>query len=233
MKPNKLKEQEQHRFYGLLDFASKVREGQEHELKVIIKADVQGSAEAIANEVVKLSTKDVLVRPMHVGTGNISENDINLAASTKAIVIGFHVEADNNAQRVSQEQGVDIRIYEIIYKITEDLEKAVLGLLEPEKEEVKLGVVEIRQVFTFGKGSKIAGSYVLEGKIQRNQIARLYRGDKLIHEGKVDNLKRFKDDAKEVLAGFECGVSFEKFQDVEVGDRIECWTIIEKERTSL
>ncbi len=230
---NKLKEQEKHETYGLIDFASKVREGQEHELKVIIKADVQGSAEAIATEVMKLSSQTVLVRPMHVGSGNISENDINLAASTKAIVIGFHVNADANAQKAAQEQGVDIRNYEVIYKITEDLEKAVLGLLEPEKEEVKLGIAEVRQIFTFGKGNKIAGSYVLEGKIQRNQIARVYRNNKVVFEGKIDNLKRFKDDAKEVLTGFECGISFDKFQDLIEGDRIECWTIIEKERTSL
>lgn len=230
---NKLKEQEKHKFFGLVDFASKVREGQEHELKVIIKADVQGSAEAIANEIVKLSTKDVLVRPVHVGSGNISENDINLASSTQAIVIGFHVVADANAQKAAADQGIDIRLYEIIYKITEDLEKAVLGLLEPEKEEVKLGIAEVRQVFTFGKGSKIAGSYVLEGKIQRNQIAKVYRDGKLVFEGKIDNLKRFKDDAREVQTGFECGISFEKFHDLIEGDKIECWTIVEKERTSL
>lgn len=230
---NKIKEKEKHQFFGLVDFASKVREGQEHELKVIIKADVQGSAEAIANEIVKLSTKDVLVRPVHVGSGNISENDINLASSTHAIVIGFHVSADANAQKAAVDQGIDIRLYEIIYKITEDLEKAVLGLLEPEKEEVKLGVAEVRQVFTFGKGNKIAGSYVLEGKIQRNQIAKVYRDGKLIFEGKVDNLKRFKDDAREVQTGFECGISFEKFHDLIEGDKVECWTIIEKERTSL
>ena len=228
-----LKEKESHKSFGLVDFASKVREGQVHELKVIIKADVHGSAEAVAKEVVQLSTKDVLVRPVHVGSGNISENDINLAASANAIVIGFHVSVDTNAQKVAAEQGIDVRLYEIIYKITEDLEKAVLGLLEPEKEEVKLGVAEIRQIFTYGKGSKIAGSYVLEGKIQRNQIARISRGGKLIFEGKIDGLKRFKDDAREVQTGFECGISFSNFQDLEAGDQIECWTIIEKERTSL
>ncbi len=230
---NKLKEQEKHGSYGLVDFASKVREGQEHELKIIIKADVQGSAEAIANEAVKLSTKDVLVRPVHVGTGNISENDVNLAASTKAIVIGFHISADQNAQKAAQDQGIDIRLYEIIYKITEDLEKAVLGLLEPEKEEVKVGTAEVRQIFTYGKANKIAGSYVLDGKMQRNQIAKVYRDSKLVFEGKIDNLKRFKDDAREVQTGFECGISFEKYQDLQVGDKIECWIIVEKERTSL
>lgn len=228
-----LKEKETRRSFGLVDFASKVREGQVQELKVIIKADVHGSAEAIAEEITKLSTKDVLVRPVHVGSGNISESDINLAASTNAIVIGFHITADPNAQKAAVDQGVDVRIYEIIYKITEDLEKAVLGLLEPEREEVKLGVAEVRQVFTFGKGNKIAGSYVTEGKIQRNQIARVMRGGKKIFEGKVNNLKRFKDDAREVQTGFECGISFDSFNDLVEGDLIECWTIIEKERTSL
>ena len=219
--------------FGLVDFASKVREGQAHELKVIIKADVHGSAEAVAKEIINLSTKEVLVRPVHIGSGNISENDINLASSTDAIVIGFHVSADANAQKLAGERGVDIRLYEIIYKITEDLEKAVLGLLEPEKEEVKLGAAEVRKIFTFGKGQKIAGCYVTEGKIQRNQIARVKRAGKQLFEGKVDNLKRFKDDAREVQAGFECGISFEQFQDIEEGDLIECWTILEKERTSL
>ncbi|OGI20627.1 MAG: translation initiation factor IF-2 [Candidatus Melainabacteria bacterium RIFCSPHIGHO2_02_FULL_34_12] len=227
-----IKEKERHRAFGLVDFASKVREGQIHELKIIVKADVKGSAEAVAKEIINLSTKDVLVRLIHVGTGNISENDINLAASTGAILIGFHVSVDPNAQKIAQEEGVDVRIYEIIYKITEDLEKAVLGLLEPEKEEVKLGAAEIRKIFTYGKGSKIAGSYVTEGKIQRNQIAKLIRDGKVIHEGKIDNLKRFKDDAREVQTGFECGISFEGFNGIEEGDKIECWTIIEKERTS-
>ncbi len=228
-----LKEQEKHRTFGLMDFASKVREGQVHELKIILKADVHGSAEAVAKEIVNLSTKDVLVRPVHVGSGNISENDINLAASTNAIVIGFHVSADANAQKAAVDQGVDIRLYEIIYKITEDLEKAVLGLLEPEREEVKLGVAEVRKIFTYGKGSKIAGCYVIEGKIQRNQIAKVKRGGKIVFEGKVDGLKRFKDDAREVQTGFECGISFDQFQALEEGDQIECSTIIEKERTSL
>ena len=200
---------------------------------MIIKADVHGSAEAVAKEIINLSTKDVHVRPVHIGSGNISENDVNLASSTGAIVIGFHVSIDTNAQKLVGELGVDIRLYEIIYKITEDLEKAMLGLLEPEKEEVKLGITEVRKIFTFGKGQKIAGCYVTEGKIQRNQIARVKRAGKQIFEGKIDNLKRFKDDAREVQAGFECGISFEQFQEIEEGDLIECWTIIEKERTSL
>ena len=227
-----LKEQEKQRSFGLIDFASKVREGQIHELKIIIKADVQGSAEAVAKEIVNLSTKDVLVRLVHVGSGNISESDINLAASTNAIVIGFHVNADTNAQKAAVDQGVDIRLYEIIYKITEDLEKAVLGLLEPEREEIKLGIAEVRKIFTYGKGNKIAGCYVIDGKVQRNQIAKVKRNGKIVFEGKVDGLKRFKDDAREVQTGFECGISFDQYQDLEEGDQIECYTIVEKERTS-
>lgn len=230
---NKLKEEEKHKSFGLADFASKVREGQIHELKVIIKADVHGSAEAIGKEVIKLSTKDILVRLIHIGSGNISENDINLASSTNAIVIGFHVTVDPNAQKAAIDQGIDVRLYEIIYKITEDLEKAMLGLLKPEKEEIKVGIAEVRQIFTYGKGNKIAGSYVLEGKIQRNQIGRILRGGKLIFEGKIDGLKRFKDDAREVQTGFECGIAFSGFNNIEVNDKIECWTVIEKERTSL
>ena len=228
-----LKDQEKHKKLGLYDFAAKVKEGQIHELKIIIKADVQGSAEAVAKEIINLSTKDVLVRLVHVGSGNISENDINLAASTDAIVIGFHVSADQNAQKAAIDEGVDVRIYDIIYKITEDLEKAVLGLLEPEREEVKLGAVEVRQIFTYGKGNKIAGCYVTEGKVQRKEIGKLMRNNKVIYTGKIDSLKRFKDDAREVQTGFECGISFEGFNDIEEGDKIECYTIVEKQRTSL
>jgi len=228
-----LKQKETKRAFGLADFALKVKEGQIHELNIIIKADVHGSAEAVSKEVLNLSTNEVLVKPVHIGSGNISENDVNLASSTGAIIIGFHVSTDVNAQKIADENGVDIRIYDIIYKITEDLEKAILGLLEPEKEEVKLGTAEVRKVILYGKGNKIAGSYVTEGKIQRNQIAKVSRDGKIIYEGKIDNLKRFKDDAREVQINFECGISFEGFNDLEEGDIIECWTIIEKERTSL
>ena len=228
-----LKEKELRRSFGLIDFALKVKEGQAKELKIIIKADVHGSSEAVAKEVINLSTKDILVRPVHIGTGNISESDVNLASSTGAIVIGFHIDVDPNASKIANDQGVDIRIYDIIYKITEDIEKAVLGLLEPEKQEIKLGFAEIRQIYTFGKVSKIAGSYVVEGKLQRNQIGRVNRGGKLLYEGKISGLKRFKDDAREVQSGFECGISFESYNDLEVGDIVECWTIVEKERTSL
>lgn len=228
-----IKDKESRKQFGLVDFALKVKEGQAHELKIIIKADVHGSAEAVAKEITNLSTDEVLVKPIHIGSGNISENDVNLAASTGSIIIGFHMSVDSNVQKIASELGVDIRTYDIIYKITEDLEKAVLGLLEPEREEVKLGVAEVRQVFTYGKGSKIAGSYVTEGKMQRNQIAKVKRGGKVIYEGKIDSLKRFKDDAREVQTNFECGVAFSKFNDLEAGDIIECWTIIEKERTSL
>lgn len=219
--------------YGLVDFSSKVKLGQVHELKVIIKADVTGTAEAVVKEITGLSTKDVLLRPIHVGSGNITESDINLARSTNSIVIGFHVSIESNVQKLATDEGVDVRFYEVIYKITEDLEKAILGLLEPEKVELKLGAVEIRKIFTFGKGNKIAGCYVTEGKVQRNQIAKVKRNGKIVFEGKIDSLKRFKDDAREVQAGFECGIAFDNFQEVEEGDLIECWTIIEKERTSL
>lgn len=230
---NQLKAKESRKAFGLIDFASKVREGQIHELKIIIKADVHGSAEAVTQEISKLATDEVMVNTIHIGSGNITESDVNLAASTGAIIIGFHVSADQNTQKSAVDLGVDIRTYDIIYKITEDLEKAILGMLEPEKEEVKLGTAEVRQVFTFGKGNKIAGCYVKEGKIQRNQLAKVIRARQIIHDGKIDSLKRFKDDASEVLTNFECGISFEGFNDIEEGDIIECWTIVEKQRTSL
>lgn len=228
-----IQEKEKRRSIGLAEFASKVREGQAHELKVIIKADMHGSAEAVSKEVSKLSTKEVLVKPIHIGSGNISESDITLAASSDAIVIGFHVGPDINASKAAQDLGVDIRQYDIIYKITEDLEKAILGLLDPEKEEVKSGEAEVRAIFTYGKGSKIAGSYVTDGKLIRNEVAKVYRKGQMIYEGKLDNLKRFKEDAKEVQTNFECGISFNSFNDLQEGDVIECWKIVEKVRTSL
>ena len=228
-----LKEQEKRKAFGLFDFSAKVKEGQVHELKVIVKADVQGSAEAVAKEIVNLSTKDILVRLIHIGSGNISENDINLAASTNAIILGFHVSVDPNAQKATVTEGVDIRLYDIIYKITEDLEKAMLGMLEPERLEVKLGTAEVRKIFIYGKGNKIAGCYISDGKIQRKEIGKVIRDSKIIFTGKIDGLKRFKDDSREVQAGFECGISFEGFNGIEEADIIECWTIVEKERTSL
>lgn len=209
-----------------------VEQGEVKELNLIIKADVQGTAEAIADSVVKLSNKEVQARVIRVATGDISENDVNLAAGSNAIIIGFNVNPDQNASRVRELSGVDIRTYSIIYKITDDIIMAVEGLIKPVMQEIQIGTAEIRQIFKIGKNI-IAGSYVTSGKIQRNAIARLERGGKVIHEGKIETLKRFKDDAKEVAQGFECGISLEKFTDLQEGDKIHCYVIQEVKREAI
>jgi translation initiation factor IF-2 len=207
-----------------------VERGEVKELNVIIKADVQGTAEAIADSVRKLSDEFVQIRVLRAASGEISENDVNLAASSEAIIIGFNSSPDPNARTVAEAQGVDIRTYSIIYQITDDLQKAMHGLLEPIKQEVKIGTAEIRVIFKVGKGLAIGGCMVTEGKIQRNSIARVERAGQTVYEGKIDTLKRFKDDVKEVAQGFECGLSFEKFSDIQEGDKVHAFIIQEVKR---
>jgi translation initiation factor IF-2 len=204
-----------------------VTQGAMKDLNVIIKADVQGTAEAIADQVRRLATPEVQVKVVHTASGAITENDVNLAASANAIVIGFNVEPDPNANRVKETAGVDIRSYKIIYQITEDLEKAIQGLIEPVREEVEIGAAEVRQIFKFSKSLTIAGCYVTTGKIQRGAIAKVEREGEIVYDGKIETLKRFKDDAKEVAQGFECGMAFEKFNDMREGDIIHCSVIQE------
>ncbi len=224
---------EQKRFRGIYNFASEVREGQEAELRIIIKADVQGSAEAIAHEINKLSTSEVLVKPIAIDSGSITSSDVQMASQTGAVIVGFHVGADTAATvKLADRLGVKLKSYEIIYKLTEDLERAVLGLHAPEFEEQKLGELEVRQIFEISN-RKIAGSYVTSGKIVRNEIARVIRDGVQVFEGKVDYLKRFKDDAREVKENFECGLSFEKYNDLQEGDIVQCWTIKEVARLQL
>lgn len=224
---------EQKRFRGIYNFASEIKEGQEAELRIIIKADVQGSAEAIAHEINKLSTGEVLVKPIAIESGSITSNDVQTASQTGAVIVGFHVGADTAATaKLAEKLGVKLKSYEIIYKLTEDLERSVLGLHAPEYEEQKLGQLEVRQIFEISN-RKIAGSMVTDGKIVRGEIARVLREGVQVFEGKVDYLKRFKDDAKEVKENFECGLSFEKYNDLQEGDIVECWTIKEKARLSL
>ncbi len=201
--------------------------GEVKELNVIVKADVQGTAEAIAEQVKKLSGNEVAVRVLRTASGDISENDVNLAASSEAIIIGFNVNPDQNARQVAESAGVDIRTYSIIYQITDDLEKAIQGLIQPVRKEVKIGVAEVRQIFKFGKQLMIGGCMVIEGKVQRGCIAKIERNGVIVHEGKLDTLKRFKDDVKEVAQGFECGMSFEKFSDLQEGDKINAFIIQE------
>ena len=203
------------------------------QLNLIIKANTNGSAEAVSQAIAQLDSKEIKTKIIHVGVGDISEADVMLASASNALILGFTVKEDSNALAAAEREGVTIKKYDIIYQILEDIEKTMLSLLEPEIKEVELGKAEVRQVFTIGKTTRIAGCYVTEGKIVRSKDAVLYRDGKEIFRGAIDQLKRFKDDVKEVAQGFECGISFSKWNDIEVGDIIEVSTKEEVERSSL
>ncbi|MFA7339081.1 MAG: translation initiation factor IF-2 [Candidatus Obscuribacterales bacterium] len=226
-------ESRSHHHVTLESLHEMIEAGEVKDLNVIVKADVQGTAEAIADQIRKLTSSEVQVRVLRTASGAISENDVNLAASSNAIVVGFNVQPDQNASSVADANGVDIRTYSIIYQITDDLTKAIQGLLKPIREEVNIGQAEVRQVFKVGKGTMIAGCMVLSGKVQRGAIARIERGGTQIWEGKLETLKRFKDDVKEVATGFECGMSFEKFTDLQMGDKVNFFIITETRRTDI
>jgi translation initiation factor IF-2 len=213
------------RHISLTDVYSRIQEGKIKDLKVILKSDVKGSAEALESSLSKITAKDgdVQVRVIHSGTGDISEADVMLAAASDAIVIGFNVKANDAARAKASADGVDIREYNIIYKAIEDMEAAIKGMLEPEYEEVFLGRSEVRAIFKVGKQDVIAGCMVKEGKMQRGAIARVLRGTEELYKGKLDNLKRFKDDVKEVATGYECGISFDGFNNLQEGDVIEAY----------
>jgi translation initiation factor IF-2 len=205
-------------------------EGEVRTLSLIVKADVQGSAEAIAQSLQKLSTNEVKVNLIHGGVGAISESDVNLALASKAIIIGFNTRADAAARKLAETSGVDIRYYNIIYAMVDEIKAALSGMLAPEKKEVILGMVEVRQVFTVSKVGTIAGCMVLEGLVKRGAKVRVLRDNVVIHDGELDSLKRFKDDVKEVKANFECGLSVKNFNDLVVGDKIEAYEIVEVAR---
>ncbi len=203
------------------------------QLNLIIKANTNGSAEAVSQAIAQLDSKEIKTKIIHVGVGDISEADVMLASASNALILGFTVKEDSNALAAAEKEGVTIKKYDIIYQILEDIEKTMLSLLEPEIKEVELGKAEVRQVFTIGKTTRIAGCYVTEGKIVRSKDAVIYRDGKEVFRGAIDQLKRFKDDVKEVAQGFECGISFSKWNDIEVGDIIEVSTKEEVERSSL
>ena len=205
-------------------------EGEVRTLSLIVKSDVQGSAEAIAQSLQKLSTNEVKVNLIHGGVGAITESDINLALASKAIVIGFNTRADAAARKLAESSGVDIRYYSIIYAMVDEIKAALSGMLAPEKRESIMGMVEVRQVFTVSKVGTIAGCMVLEGVIKRGAKVRVLRDNILIHDGELDSLKRFKDDVKEVKANFECGLSLKNFNDLVVGDKLEAYEIVEVAR---
>ena len=209
---------------SLEDLYSQVKEGKIQELPIIIKADVQGSIEALRNTLEKLSTDEIKVRVIHGGVGAVTETDISLAAASNAVVIGFNVRPDNNAQVLAEKEKVYVKTYRVIYHAVDDVKAAMIGMLSPDIKEVILGRVEIRQTYKVSAVGTIAGCYVLSGKITRNAEIRVLRDGVIIHEGKLASLKRFKDDAKEVLTGFECGLSIEKFNEIKEGDILEAFT---------
>ncbi|UYZ23646.1 translation initiation factor IF-2 [Mesobacillus jeotgali] len=207
-----------------------MKQGEMKDLNLIIKADVQGSVEALAAALQKLDVEGVNVRIIHTGVGAINESDITLAAASNGIVIGFNVRPDNNAKRAAESESVDIRLHRIIYKVIEEIESAMKGMLDPVYAEKIIGQAEVRQTFKVSKIGTIAGSYVTDGKITRDSGVRLIRDGVVIFEGEVDALKRFKDDAKEVAQGYECGITIKNFKDVKEGDVIEAYIMEEVER---
>jgi translation initiation factor IF-2 len=206
-------------------------EGEIRTLPLIIKADVQGSQEALVQSLNKLSTGEVKVTIVHAGVGGISESDINLAAASKAVVIGFNTRADVGARKAAESLGVDIRYYNIIYAAVDEVKAALSGMLAPEKREVILGLVEIRQVFRISRIGAVAGCMVLSGVVKRNASVRLLRNNTVIHTGELDSLKRFKDDVREVKEGFECGLSLKNYNDINEGDQLEVFEVQEIART--
>ena len=200
-------------------------------LALIVKADVQGSYEALANALTKLSTGEVKVNIVHAAVGGITESDVNLALASKAVIIGFNTRADVAARKLAEHSGVDIRYYNIIYEAVDEIKAALSGMLAPEKKESQLGLVEVREVYKISKVGTVAGCYVLEGIVRRGSKVRLLRDNVVVFDGELDSLKRFKDDVREVKAGFECGLSLKNYNDVEKGDQLEVYEIVEVTRT--
>ncbi len=207
----------------------KFKAGEMRELALVIKADVQGSLEPISNSLKKLSTDDIKVNVLYGETGNITENDVMLATASKAIIVGFAVQADAAATRLAEKNGVSIRLYDVIYRLTEDVEKALKGMLEPEYEDVLIGKAEVRAVFRIPKIGNIAGSYVRDGELKRNATVKVMRGGQKLFEGKVSSLKHEKDDVREVKQGFECGIGVDGFESFRSGDVIEFYVKQQKE----
>lgn len=206
-------------------------EGETQKLELIIKADVQGSQEALSQSLIKLSTDEVKVNIIHGGVGAITESDVNLAQASNAVIIGYNTRADANARKLAENFGVDIRYYNIIYDAVDEVKAALSGMLTPEKKEEVIGQVEIRQVFRASKIGVIAGCYVLEGIVRRGARAHLLRNHVVIWDGELESLKRFKDDVKEVRAGFECGLSLKNYNDIQAGDQLEIYEVLEIART--
>ena len=215
---------------SLDDLFSQIQAGNLKELPIIVKADVQGSVEAVKQSLVKLSNEEVVVKVIHGGVGAITESDVTLASASNAIIIGFNVRPDATAKSVAEQEGVDLRLYRVIYQAIEDVEAAMKGMLDPVFEEKVIGHAEVRQIFKASGVGNIAGSYVLDGVFQRNCKVRISREGEQIFEGALASLKRFKDDVKEVKAGYECGLVFEDFNDIKEEDKVEAYIMVEVPR---
>jgi translation initiation factor IF-2 len=215
---------------SLDDLFEQIKQGEMKELNIIVKADVQGSVEALVAALQKIEVEGVRVKIIHAAVGAITESDILLATTSNAIVIGFNVRPDANAKRVAESEKVDIRLHRIIYKVIEEIEAAMKGMLDPEYEEKVIGQAEVRQTFKVSKVGTIAGCYVTDGKITRDSKVRLIRQGIVVYEGEIDSLKRFKDDVKEVMQGYECGLTIKNFNDIKEGDVIEAYIMQEVER---
>ncbi len=216
---------------SLADFFSKMKEGELKELNIVLKADAQGSLEALSSSLLKLSNKEVKVNIIHDGIGAINESDVSLAVASSAIIIGFNVRPDAKAKQAAEREKIDIELYSVIYKAIDDVKLALEGLLSPEMKENIIGHIEIRQIFSAPKIGKIAGCFVTDGKVTRNSSVRVIRDSIVIFDGKLSSLKRFTDDVKEVVAGYECGLTIEKYQDIKEGDILEVYEVIEEKRT--
>ncbi len=215
---------------SLDDLFSQIQAGNLKELNIIVKADVQGSVEAVRQSLVKLSNEEVVVKVIHAGVGAINESDVILASASNAIIIGFNVRPDNQARALAESESVDLRLYRVIYQAIEDVEAAMKGMLDPKFEEKIIGHAEVRQIYKASSIGTIAGSYVLDGVITRNCSIRLMRGDDMLYDGPLVSLKRFKDDAKEVKEGYECGCVLDKFNDILEGDILEAYAMVEVPR---
>ena len=208
---------------SLEDLFSQIKQGEMKDLNIIVKADVQGSAEAVKSSLEKLTNEEVRVRVIHCAVGAISESDVMLAATSGAIIVGFNVRPDNNARDSAARMNVDMRMYRVIYDAINEIEAAMKGMLAPKFREVDLGRAEVRNVFRITGVGMVAGCYVTEGKMQRGAQMRLLRDNIVIYDGAIASLQRFKDSVKEVAQGYECGITFEKFQDIKEGDIVEAY----------
>jgi translation initiation factor IF-2 len=216
---------------SLEDFMNQTGDGQPRALRIVIKADQGGPAEALADALGQLSTPEVTVEVIHRGVGAISESDILLARASGAIIVGFHVRPDNNARSAAEREGVEIKLYKIIYEAVEDVKAALEGMLRPEEREVVLGEAEVRETFKVSRVGVIAGCSVRSGVINRQGRVRVIRNGVEVYDGVLASLRRFKDDVREVREGFECGIGIENFNDIKIGDTIECYTKEQVART--